>query len=305
MVSSDFKGIIIIGGPTASGKTALAIQLAEYFNTEIISADSRQIFKELNIGTAKPDETELKKVKHHLISMVGVDVDYTVANYLHDAQELIAKLSHQHRVTVVCGGTGLYLNALKNGLHNLPEKDIDLRNELNQLFQEEGKQALQQKLIQLDPNAVNLLDVENPRRVIRAIELMIQTGLKLAEIYAPNLHKPDYPIVSFCIDHPRNLLYNRINERVIAMIAQGLEQEAKKLIAYKNHQALQTVGYREWWDYFDGKTDKESTVGLIQQNTRNYAKRQITWFKKDKEINWLSPGDFEAAIEKTKHTLGL
>jgi tRNA dimethylallyltransferase len=297
LISPDFKGLIFVGGPTASGKTDFAIQLAQHFNTVILSADSRQLYKELNIGTAKPSKNDLQKVQHYFISCLPISENYSVAAYLNDAQKTIAGLSFKHPIIVVCGGTGLYLSALKSGINQLPATNPTLREMLQIEFNRDGIEVLKNKLLALDQEAGIRVDLNNPRRVIRAIELVMETGLPLKKIFEKKPETPAYKIISFCLDLPRAMLYERINQRVDAMLAQGLEQEAKNFIDWKNHQALQTVGYREWWDYFDGKSDKETTVEAIKQNTRNYAKRQLTWFRKDPENIWLSPHAGHEAIQ--------
>lgn len=287
----------MVGGPTASGKTDFAIRLARHFNTVILSADSRQIYKETNIGTAKPDEKSLQEIKHYFISSLSVSQEYSVADYLSDAQQLISELSRQLEVIVVCGGTGLYLSALKSGLNHLPSGNPTLRAELNELHKKEGVSPLKSKLLSLDPDAGRRIDLNNPRRIIRAIELVMETGLSLDKIFAVKPEAPPYKTTSICLNLPREILYERINQRVDAMLAAGLEAEAKSLSEYENRQALQTVGYREWWDYFDGKQSKEKVIDAIKQNTRNYAKRQITWFKKDTDNHWLSPDSTREALQ--------
>lgn len=303
MISPDFKGLVFVGGPTASGKTNLAIQLAEHFKTVILSADSRQIYKELNIGTAKPSTEELSRVQHFLISTKSISESYTVASYLEDARKLIDSLSHQYPILIVCGGTGLYLSALKNGIHSLPESDADLRKKLQQDLQQSGIDFLSKLLLQLDPQAGQRIDLQNPRRVIRAIELIHATGQPLSKIFEEKPEKPPYKILSLCIDVPREMLYERINKRVEIMLEEGLENEAFQYRNEKHHQALQTVGYREWWDYFEGKSSRENTVLAIQQNTRNYAKRQMTWFRKDPENQWVPPDEPLLVIKKIEEQM--
>jgi tRNA dimethylallyltransferase len=303
LISPDFKGLVFVGGPTASGKTAMAVHLAEHFKTVILSADSRQIYSELNIGTAKPSAEELQRVQHYFISTKSIHETYSVAAYLEDARQLIATLSKQYPLLIVCGGTGLYLSALKNGIHSLPESDAALRKQLQQDLLQQGADYLRETLLKLDPAAGQRIDLQNPRRVIRAIELVKSTGQPLSKIFEEKPEKPSYKIISFCLDVPREVLYDRINKRVDAMVDQGLEEEAGLYRHEKNHQALQTVGYREWWDYFDGKCTKESTLEAIKQNTRNYAKRQLTWFRKDPENIWI-PADMPSiAIEKIREQM--
>lgn len=296
LIDSRLKGLVLIGGPTASGKTDFAVEIARHYQTVILSADSRQLYREMNIGTAKPDEETLRKVKHYFISSLSVTQEYSVADYLNDAGKLIAELSAKHEVIVVCGGTGLYLSALKNGIHQLPGNHPILREELEKLQKEHGVSALKQRLLDKDPDAGKRVDLNNPRRLIRAIELVEETGLPLAKIFEQKPPTLPYKIISICLDVNREILYQRINQRVDLMVNAGLENEVRNLMEFKNNQALQTVGYREWWDYFNGKQDRNQTIEAIKQNTRNYAKRQVTWFKKDKENHWLSPDSTDAAI---------
>lgn len=269
------KQLIVIGGPTASGKTSLAIQLAKHFNTEIISADSRQLFKELNLGVARPTVEELQEAKHHLIASESIQQDFNAGVYAEKAQRLIDELFKTHDVLIMVGGTGLYIQAVLEGFDALPPADSALRKELNTIYKENGIQALQNELFKLDPKA-QIKDLQNPQRIIRAIEILkgqtdqksLNTGLN-----------DKYLIHRFYIDHVRSVLYSRINDRVMQMLEDGLLDEAKKLFTFRNLNALQTVGYKELFQYLEGKYNLDFATDKIKQHTRNYAKRQITWFK--------------------------
>jgi tRNA dimethylallyltransferase len=270
------RRLIVIAGPTAVGKTAYAIELAKSVDAPIISADSRQVFKELNIGVARPSIEQLKEVKHHLIAHTSIHKPYNAGIYAQEARHLINQLYKTHKTIVVCGGTGLYIKALLNGFDPLPPSDENLRHELEVNFAEYGIEYLQERLKALSDDLYNKTEALNPQRLIRAIEIGS----------AKELPKNDIPDFEFefeteykVLNMERLLLYDRINKRVDEMLEFGLEKEAKDLEAFQTLNALQTVGYSEWWPYFRGENKLDFTIDKIKQHSRNYAKRQETWFK--------------------------
>lgn len=284
MYNENSPVLILIGGPTASGKTDFAIELAQFYKTEIISADSRQIYKELNIGTAKPSETQLKIVKHHFINHCSIFDNFNAGMFEEQALEILKQLFKKYKVVIAAGGTGLYINALCYGLDKLPPADKKLRTQLNIELETKGVDYLYCILKNLDPLGSKTVDNKNPHRIIRAIELIRQTGKTLAEIKTGKKAEREFKIVKIIMNTERNKLYENINKRVDLMIQEGLEKECKNLYEHKHLKALQTVGYSEMFEYFDGKYTLSQAIEKIKQHTRNYAKRQITWFKNDNDF---------------------
>ena len=281
------KTLLCILGPTAVGKTATAIKLAQALNTEIISADSRQFFKEISIGTAKPSDKELAQARHHFIGHLSIHQPYSAGDFERDALLKLDELFKQHDVVIAVGGSGLYVKALIDGLDDMPKADENLRDELNQLYAAQGIEPLQQQLLLLNPDVYNQTEILNPQRVMRAIEI----ALAIKNGFVPNTkkHKRNFNVIKVVIDLPREVLYDRINKRVDVMMQQGLLNEAQSMLPHRDNYALQTVGYKELFEYFDGIHNLEKAVDLIKQHTRNYAKRQITWFKKEAPDFWFSP----------------
>ena len=280
------KLIVVIAGPTAIGKTALSIDVAEHYQTEIVSADSRQFYKELSIGTAKPNNNELNRVKHHFIDSISIKQDYTAAQFEKDALVAIEKLFDHHNIVVLTGGSGLYIDALCNGLNDAPPADEKIRKVLQRVYESEGIEKLQEMLIELDPEFAKKVDMNNPHRIIRALEINMVSGKNMHFFQQSAPQKRPFNILKICLTTARETLYQRINERVDAMIAAGLEDEALAYYHLKNINALQTVGYSEFFDFFEGKYNFNETVEKIKQHTRNYAKRQLTWFRRDKAYHW-------------------
>lgn len=283
------KFLLVIAGPTASGKTDLSISLAKHFKTEIISADSRQFFRELTIGTAKPSGAQLKEAKHHFINSLSIHDDYNAGKFEYDCLQLLDKLFLKHNLVILCGGSGLYLNAILKGIDKLPGADKDLRK----LFAEKPVEELQRQLQHLDPKHYHEIDTKNRHRLIRALEVCILTGKKYSDLRKNKPADRNFIPILIGLDVNRELLYKRINERVNDMMENGLADEVKKLLPYKNMQALQTVGYKEFFKYDDGELNMQECAEMIKQNTRNYAKRQLTWFRKMKGIQWFSPRETE------------
>jgi len=288
--SSTNKSLIIIGGPTASGKTELAIKLARHFQTEIISADSRQFYKELNIGVARPSETELNQVTHHFIASESVSKPISAGDFLRNAKLLLEGLFQKHDVVLVVGGSGLYNQALAEGFHS-DSTDNSIRSETQILYRTEGIQALKDELLRLDSQHYSEIDSENPQRIMRALERIKTTGLKHSEIRKESLQMPDYKVFEFAVEWPREVLYQRINERVDQMMAAGLLNEVEGLRDYKNEYVMNAVGYKELISHLDGEISLEDAVNKIKQNTRRYAKRQVTWFRNKTSSTWLKPED--------------
>ncbi len=270
------KRLIAVLGPTAVGKTDQALELALEHQCPIISCDSRQLYTELNIGVAKPDEAQLAKVKHFFISNIYIHEHYTAGRYAADARNLINELFEEYDTLVIVGGTGLYIKALLNGLDQLPERNELLRTELEQLIASEGIEALQQRLKDKSPDLFERTEIQNPQRLIRSIE--IAEGITIKNLEIPEFKHP-FELETVVMEMDRDKLYERINLRVDQMVEAGLEAEAKDLYEWRHLNALQTVGYSEWWPYFEGEYDKKTAIDKIKQHSRNYAKRQITWFK--------------------------
>jgi tRNA dimethylallyltransferase len=303
-VKTGAKTLIVIAGPTAVGKTSVAIKLAKKFETEIISADSRQFFHELTIGTAKPSEKELLEVKHHFINTLSIKEEYDAAQFGRDALEIIHQLFHEHQTVILCGGSGLYIKAVTEGFDDIPEIPDEIRESLMDEFSKNGLPWLQEKMKELDPELFETIDQQNPQRLMRALEVRLGTGTSISTFRKKEKLKHDFKIVKIGLELPREELYTRIDDRMDAMIDQGLFIEAEQLYAFKNHNALQTVGYQEIFDFMDGRYDKEEAVRLLKRNSRRYAKRQLTWFKRDTEIKWFSPYDVDAIVEYINSSVG-
>ncbi len=274
------KTLKVIVGPTASGKTDYSIELANQYNSPIISCDSRQIYKELKIGTAPPSEEQLAQIKHYFIFSHSIFDFYTAGKYELEALELINNLFLTHDTLIVVGGSGLYVDALCYGIDDFPDSDMILRDNLMQRLASEGIESLRNELRLLDPESYETIDKKNPQRIVRALEVCLQTGKKFSSFKSSSSKQRNFTIERTIIERPREELYDRINLRVDKMIESGLVDEAKELHKFKDLPALKTVGYKELFDYFDGKTSLEEAIDLIKRNTRRYAKRQITWFKR-------------------------
>jgi len=297
------KTLIVIVGPTAIGKTVLAIELAKHYQTEIISADSRQFFKEMSIGTAKPSAEELAAAPHHFINSHSITQFFSTGDFEVQALALMEKLFTKHDVLVMVGGSGLYINAVCNGLDDMPEIDLDIRERLNQQFANEGIEAIREQLATLDPEYYAKVDQSNPQRMIRGLEVVLSTGQKLSSFLTSNKKERPFNIVKIGLNTDREKLYNQINHRVDIMMQEGLLEEVKSLEAYKELNALKTVGYSEIFDYLDGKIDLATAVDKIKQNTRRFAKRQLTWFRKDEDTTWFEPRQGEQVLDFVNRSL--
>ena len=281
--------LLVLTGPTASGKTALAIRWAEKFRTEIISADSRQFYREMRIGTAAPTEAELRRVPHHFVGHLSVNDSYNVYRYEQDVLTLLEKLFKQHDTVVLTGGSGLYIDAVCNGIDLLPDPDPALRENLWRMLRENRVEEFHQMLKEKDPEYYAVVDRQNPVRMIRALEVCIQTGQSFSSLRQQQAKKRPFQIQKYAISLPKEQLHERINRRVELMMAEGLEAEARSLYPLRHLNALQTVGYKELFEYFDGQCTLDESVAAIQTHTRQYAKRQMTWFHRDETYQWITP----------------
>jgi tRNA dimethylallyltransferase len=289
------KTLFCILGPTAVGKTAAAIRLAKQLGTEIISADSRQFYREISIGTAKPSDAELAEVPHHFINNLSITDTYSAGDFEREAIAKLNQLFETNDTVIAVGGSGLYVKALLEGLDDLPKADETLRAELNTLFAEQGIEALQQRLQSLDPKLFDQTELRNPQRVMRAIE--VAEAYRNGFVPAFSKQPRTFTTISVVLNLPREQLYENINKRVDMMMQDGLLEEVKSMLPYKNTYALQTVGYTEIFDYLDGKHSLETAVELIQQHTRNFAKRQLTWFRKEAPHYWFAPTEDDKLLQ--------
>jgi tRNA dimethylallyltransferase len=288
--------LIVVAGPTASGKTALAIELAQRFGTEIISADSRQFFREMSIGTAKPSPAELAAVKHHLVGSYSITEEYNAGAFEAEALSILRDLFRTRRTAILAGGSGLYIQALCNGMDELPGSSPEIRDFLIQHYRERGIAYLQEELEARDPEYFSIVDRSNPQRLLRALEVCLLSGRTYSSFRSNTRLQRDFQVVKAGLDMDRAELYGRINRRVDAMMEAGLLREAEDLYPQRHLNALQTVGYQELFSYLDGKDSLEGAVDKIKQNTRRYAKRQLTWFRRDREITWFHPSEKEKII---------
>jgi tRNA dimethylallyltransferase len=288
------KTLISIVGPTAIGKTALSIELAKAYNCEIISADSRQFFKEMSIGTAKPTPEEMNGVVHHFVDCISIQEFYTAGQFENDVMTKLSEIFENQNIAIMVGGSGLYVNAVLAGIDEIPS-DLELRNQLNQELEEKGLRHMQQKLKKLDYEHFKFMDKQNPQRLVRAIEVCLTTGKKYSELRNQTAKKREFDIIQVGITADRKVIYERINQRVDSMVKDGLVEEVTGLFAQKELNSLNTVGYKEIFRHLEGEWELDFAIEKIKQNTRNFAKRQLTWFKKDEKTNW-----FDIMNEKDK-----
>lgn len=289
------KYLITIVGPTAIGKTGLSIKLAKHYNCEIVSCDSRQFYKEMNIGTAVPSKEELSEVRHHFIQDRSIHKNYNVGQFERDAISLLDKLFKKNNIVVMVGGSGLYVDAVINGLDYFPEIAPQIREDLNKQFETDGIEILQKQLKSLDLETYHSIDIQNPHRVIRALEVCLGSDNKYSFYKNKPKAKRNFTAIKIGLDAKRNIIYDRIEQRVDKMINEGLLDEAKSIHPYKDSNALQTVGYKELFNYFDGNFTLDFAISEIKKNTRRFAKRQNTWFKKDDETIWF---DYQSKHEE-------
>ena len=288
------KYLISIVGPTAIGKTALSIKLAKHFNTEIISADSRQFFKEMQIGTAAPMPSELRAAKHHFIHHKSITEQYSVGTFEKDAIEKLALLFKSHDIVIMVGGSGLYVDAVTKGLDYFPDISPEIRINLNKQLEEKGLEFLQKQLKELDITSYNSIEISNPHRVIRALEICLGTDKPYSSFLNKEKGKRNFKTITIGLTADREIIYERINKRVDIMIQEGLLEEVKSLLKYQNLNALNTVGYKEFFNFLNTNWSLEFAISEIKKNTRRFAKRQLTWFKKNKDCLWV---DYNSNID--------
>ncbi|MEI7895655.1 MAG: tRNA (adenosine(37)-N6)-dimethylallyltransferase MiaA [bacterium] len=296
-MTTDDRLLVIIAGPTAVGKTSAVISLAGLFNTEIFSADSRQFYREMKIGTAAPSPGEMASVKHHFVHHLSISEPYNVSRYEEDVLALAGKLFPEHPVLLMAGGSGLYINAVCHGIDQLPDPDPEIRRQLKETFTASGIEPLRRELTLLDPEYARHVDLANPARLLRALEVCRATGLPYSRLRTSRPVHRNFRILKVGLELPREELYERINGRVDAMMQAGLFEEALALYPFRHLNALNTVGYKELFDHFEGLTTLEHAVDKIRIHSRRYAKRQMTWFRSDQEITWFHPQEVEKMAE--------
>ncbi len=295
--------LVVIVGPTAVGKTELCIRLAKRFDTEILSGDSRQFYREMNIGTAKPPSEEMQGVVHHFINNRSITENYTVADYEKEVIDTLDKLFHTKKIAILTGGSGLFIKAVCEGLDEMPETEPEIREKLQIELESKGLPYLFEQLQKLDPDYAIKVDSQNPQRVMRALEVCLSTGLPYSSFRTGIKAVRPFRILKIGLNRERQELYNRIDQRMDMMLKNGLIEEAKALLAFKDHNALQTVGYQEVFEWLDEKYDFEEMTRLLKRNSRRYAKRQLTWFNRDTDIEWFHPDNFEGIVNTIQSAL--
>ena len=290
------KKLIVLTGPTAVGKTAVSLDIAKHFGIPVINADSRQIFKELRIGTARPTEEEMQEVKHYFVGTLGIEDYYSASLYEQQVLELLEKEFQSHDYALLSGGSMMYIDAVCDGIDDIPTIDDHTRETMKRRLKDEGLEALVEELKRLDPEYYKIVDRQNPRRVVHALEICVMTGQTYTSFRKRSKKERPFRIIKIGLDRPREDLYNRINARVDQMMSDGLLDEVKQLYPKKELNALNTVGYKELFDYLDGRWPLEEAVERIKGNTRRYARKQLTWYKKDEQIRWFHPDDKQAII---------
>ena len=289
--------LIVLLGPTGVGKTGISIEIARHFKCEIISSDSRQFFREMKIGTAVPDESQLKEIKHHFIQSLSIKEYYSSSLFERDVLELLPKLFENCNIVLMSGGSGMYIDAVCNGIDDIPDVDCAVREKYIERYRKEGIEGLRVALKLLDPEHYAKVDLRNFKRIIRALEICETTGKPYSSFLKKHKRERDFGVIKIGLKRTREDLYRRINSRVDEMVIRGLEDEARNLYEFRNLNALNSVGYREYFDFFDGKISNQKAIELIKRNSRRYAKRQLTWWSKDKEIKWFHPDSVEEIIE--------
>jgi len=304
-INSDLKNLLcVITGPTACGKTEITIRLAQHYNTHILSADSRQFYRELVIGAATPNAEELAMAPHHFIGHLSVSDYYNVYKFEQDALSLCNRLFKSHRVIFLTGGSGLYIDAVTKGIDLLPDPDPELRQSLNSIYEHEGLAPLHDQLNKLDPVYFEQVDLSNPVRLIRAIEVCVLTGEAYSHLRNQAHEKRPFEVLKIVLDRPKVELHQRIHARTDLMMKEGLIDEVKSLMPYRTLNPLNTVGYKEIFQYLDGKISLEQAVEDIKTNTRRYAKRQLTWFRRDPDYHWVNANDTDEIQSLVDSILG-
>lgn len=295
--------LIVLLGPTGVGKTDLSIDIARHFKTEIISADSRQFFREMKIGTAVPDDLQLQQVKHHYIRFISIEDYYSSSLFERDVLGLLSQLFSENNIVLMSGGSGFYIDAVCEGIDDIPDIDPEIREKLLVKYNEVGLEGLRLALKKLDPGHYEKVDLSNPKRIIRALEICESTGIPYSSFLKKNKRTRDFAILKIGLERPRSELYERINQRVDKMVENGLEKEAAGLYHKRDLNALKSVGYREIFDVVDGNITREKAIELIKRNSRRYAKRQMTWWKKDEDIRWFHPTEIHDIIKYIESSL--
>lgn len=288
--------LIVVLGPTGVGKSDISIQLAKHYHTEIISADSRQFFKELCIGTAVPDKKDLSEIPHHFIQNKSIHNYYNVSSFEVEALALIDQLFQKVSPLILAGGSMLYIDTICNGIDDIPTVDAVTRNDVIKWYEQNGIDALRERLLELDPDYYNIVDLNNPKRMLHAVEICQMTGKTFTSFRTNTTKERPFKIIKIGINQDRNVLYERINQRVLKMIDAGLVEEARSVYPFRNLNSLNTVGYKELFAYFDGACSLEEAIDLIQRNTRKYARKQLTWFRRDEQIAWFEPNQLSDII---------
>lgn len=288
-MSNSSKYLIIIAGPTAVGKTDLCVRLAKHFDTEVVSADSRQFYQELAIGTAKPTPEEMQGVKHHFIDSHSIADYYSVGDYERDCLAVLDDIFTRKDVAILTGGSGMFIKIVTDGLDEMPEADLELRESLMKRLETEGLESLSAQLRELDSIYFEEVDQQNPQRIVRALEVCLATGQPFSAFRKKQKKERTFECIKIALERPREELYARIDQRMDLMLAQGLEEEARNALPYREHYALKTVGYKEIYEHWDGQYDRDEMVRLLKRNTRRYAKRQLTWFRNQDDFQWFDP----------------
>lgn len=305
MPNSPQKYLVTVAGPTAVGKTALAIRLARDLGTEILSADSRQFFRELSIGTAKPTPKELSQATHHFVNSHSIAEAYSAGDFERDALALLDRLFLEHDIVIMTGGSGFYVKAVLDGLDDLPAPLPGLRESLTQKLNDNGLPSLQEEIAEIDPAFAATPEIANPQRVVRALEVFYTSGTPISQFKLNNTRRRPFQPINIALDRDRTELYQRIDQRMDIMLQEGLVEEAKSVIGYREHHALKTVGYREVYSYLDGEYDEKEMVRLLKQNSRRYAKRQLTWFRHQGNFEWFHPDEYDRILEYVREQAGL
>ena len=287
----DKKYLIVLVGPTASGKTKLSIDIANLYDAEILSADSRQFYKELEVGTAKPNKVELSKAKHHFINNLSIHDNYSVGKYKIEVDSVLKNYFKKNNYAVLVGGSGLFIDVVCDGIDDIPKVPNELRNKVRRYYKINGLNYIQNLLKQYDKKYYDVIDLSNPQRILRALEVCIYTKKPFSSFLMKKQQKNNFHLIKIGLNPPREILYENINSRVDSMIKNGLIDEALNLVDFKNLNSLQTVGYKELFDFFDNKISEKEAIDLIKRNTKKYAKKQMTWFKRDRDIKWFEKID--------------